>query len=86
MKIIKNNLSLVFRTTDFYLQGFIRESERNYYHFTDSTITTINNYNSRNLRFESNYNQLVGGANIIVSRENLVNSFTSLNNRNIFKF
>ncbi|WP_338981793.1 ribosome-inactivating family protein [Spiroplasma endosymbiont of Eupeodes luniger] len=55
----RGTIELVFRVSDFYLQGFTYNTD--FYRFSDSTITNIRGQNSYNLGFDSNYNTIVSG-------------------------
>ncbi|WP_342253662.1 ribosome-inactivating family protein [Spiroplasma endosymbiont of Zeiraphera isertana] len=75
-----NDLRLVFRARDFYLQGFI--ANNNYYYFSDSTTIQYGTTNSINLGYSSNYNVLAGNDIDTISWENIYNSFNTLQNYN----
>ncbi|MBH8623361.1 hypothetical protein TS70_05830 [Spiroplasma sp. hyd1] len=72
------NIDLVFRSSDFYLQGFSYDTI--YYHFSDSTITSINGQTPRNLNFDSNYNTLIGDSNPTISWSGIEQAFNDLVN------
>ncbi len=71
-------IDLVFRSSDFYLQRFTYNT--NYYHFSDSTITTISDQTSRNLHFDSNYNTLIGQSDPSISWVGINQAFNDLIN------
>lgn len=73
------NIDLVFRISDFYLQGFTFNTT--YYHFSDSTITSINGQTPRNLNFDSNYNTLIGSdSDPVISWSGIEQAFNDLIN------
>ncbi|WP_338956472.1 ribosome-inactivating family protein [Spiroplasma endosymbiont of Polydrusus cervinus] len=71
------NIDLIFRARDLYLQGFTYNET--FYHFSDSTITSINGQTSRNLNFDSNYNSLISG-NPQIGWASIVQAFNDLTN------
>ncbi|MBW3058203.1 MAG: hypothetical protein CXB60_03440 [Spiroplasma poulsonii] len=58
------DIQLVFRTSDFYLEGFTIVNREEvplsiYYYFSDATITELGGYSSRSFGFSGNYNNLM---------------------------
>ncbi|WP_375315276.1 ribosome-inactivating family protein [Spiroplasma endosymbiont of Tipula paludosa] len=70
------DLELFFRISDFYLEGFILQN--NYYHFSDSHITEINNINSNDLQLNSAYRSILPEEDQNIHWQQIFNSFNTL--------
>ncbi|RUO85911.1 ribosome-inactivating family protein [Spiroplasma endosymbiont of Megaselia nigra] len=93
-------LALVFRTQDLYLQGFIQQTTHNlilqdsgnFYYFSDSTITNINepiqlnghtiNITPQRLDFNSDYGSLIGSSDPEIKWINIFLAFDAIHKYN----
>lgn len=75
------SFSLVFRSRDMYIIGFVIGNI--YYYFNNSEITNLPQLTNTNLRFDSNYNTLVpDGENPEISWSTIVTALASIMNHN----
>ncbi|WP_338968033.1 ribosome-inactivating family protein [Spiroplasma endosymbiont of Lonchoptera lutea] len=72
----ENTIDLLFSANNLYLQGFTYD--RTFFHFADSTITSIDRQTSSNLLFNGNYPSLGTSTNPQITWENILQSFRDL--------